>query len=896
MKIITTLLMLFISIISFAQTSLYGNITDEYGQPIPGVSVQLKGTDQRTISDFDGFFAITTNKEYPYTLEISSVGFEPVTEVVNSGTIEVNITLKEISFLDELVVAASRAPERIFESPVSIERYGINDVKAAPSADFYAGLENIKGVDVNTNSLTFQSINTRGFATFTNTRFVQLIDGMDNVSPSLNFALGNLIGVNELDVQNIELLPGASSALYGANAFNGILFMNTKNPFDHQGISTYFKTGITSQEAAGDNEFYDVGLRMAKAFGDKFAAKVNFAYLRGTDWYASNRDNVLNPGESRAEDPAYDGLNVYGDEVRTALPGIGFVSRTGYDEADLTDYEAESIKFDGSLHYRPFGDDFEIIYAAKVGKGQTMFQDSNRFSLKNFLLQQHKLEVRNDNFFIRSYITAEDAGDAYDTRFAGININRRWKSDQQWFGEYAFAFQQAFSQTGSEELAHSAARDFADTGRFEPGTAEFQNAFNSVTSDPDFETGARFISKTQFTHHDANYNFSHLLGDFADIQIGGSFREYNLISDGTIYTDFDGSIDYSEFGIYSQIQKKLIDDRLKLTGSVRYDKSELFDGNYSPRFSVGYTLGRNRNRNIRASIQTGFRNPTTQDLFIGLDIGEGAVVGSAEANLDRYTRVVNGTQISGRAAYENSYTANSVRAFLQTGGTDTSVLEIANPDIVKPEKVTAIELGYRADFGKLLLDVSGYYNMYQDFIATVDVASPLSGDVGTTEAENSLRAGNFAGFQTITNSTADINSYGAVFGISARVFGNYELNTSYTFAEQDFDQSQDPGFRTSFNTPRHKFKAMFGNENLLRNFGFNTAVRWSTDYIWESAFAVGEVPSFTVFDAQINYRIPALKAKIKLGGTNLTGEEYFTALGTGNIGSQYYIGLYFNNL
>ena len=73
--------------------------------------------------------------------------------------------------------------------------------------------------------MTFQSVNTRGFATFANTRFVQLVDGMDNSTPALNFPIGNLVGMNEVDVQSVELLPGAASALYGANAFNGILFM-----------------------------------------------------------------------------------------------------------------------------------------------------------------------------------------------------------------------------------------------------------------------------------------------------------------------------------------------------------------------------------------------------------------------------------------------------------------------------------------------------------------------------------------------------------------------------------------------------------------------------------------------------------------------------------------------
>ena len=108
------------------------------------------------------------------------------------------------TFLDEIVVSASRTPERIMESPVTIERLDSRAIKNTTSPSFYDGLENLKGVDINSNSLTFSSLNTRGFATFANTRFVQLVDGMDNSSPALNFAIGNFLGLNELDVQSVN--------------------------------------------------------------------------------------------------------------------------------------------------------------------------------------------------------------------------------------------------------------------------------------------------------------------------------------------------------------------------------------------------------------------------------------------------------------------------------------------------------------------------------------------------------------------------------------------------------------------------------------------------------------------------------------------------------------------
>ncbi|WP_339611235.1 TonB-dependent receptor, partial [uncultured Planktosalinus sp.] len=892
---------------------------DNNGLPILGANIIVTNTSQGTVTDFDGNFTLTVSEQPPFTLEISSVGFESKSFDVTANNQVVNAVLVEGTSLDEIVVSASRTPERIFESPVTVERYGIKEIKNTAAASFYGGLENLKGVDINTNSLTFKSVNTRGFATFANTRFVQLVDGMDNAAPVLNFPLGNLLGMTELDVHSIELLPGASSALYGANAFNGILFMTSKNPFDFEGISAYYKQGITSQEAAGDNSFFDFGVRVAKKFSDKFAAKANFSFLKGTDWYAVSEKDVLNPGRDRSH-PNYDGLNIYGDEVFTNIKGVGEglaaaglipaaavnllpsenVSRTGYAERDLTDYNAESVKFDAALYYRPWGNDFEISYLGKIGVGSTIYQGANRYAINNFFLQQHKIEFKNDNFFLRGYITDEDAGDSYDTRFTAVNLNRQWKSDREWFGQYAGAFIQGTLAGLSPEQAHALGRQTADTGRFEPGTPEFQNAFNKVTNDPNPTTGGQFKDASQLRHADANYNFTHLMPDIAEVQVGGSFREYRLNSFGTIFTDFDGPISYNEYGAYLQVQKKLVDDRLKLTGSVRYDESELFDGSFSPRFSIAYSAGEKRNHNIRGSVQSGFRNPTTQDLFIGLDVGRAILVGSAEANLDRYNNTFpisgagaaatgsNSGTVSGRDAYENAFSLSSVNA---------GAPEAANVDLVKPEQVTAFEVGYRARLGRVILDMNVYYNQYQDFISNETVIVPLYGEVGDNSLSLlALQQGDVKPFQTYTNSDADVKSYGATVGIGSRVFGNFDLDANYTFAEEDFDQASAPDFRTSFNTPKHKVKVSFGNTDVVKNLGFNINYRWSDAFEWQATFADGNVPAYSVVDAQINYTIPVIKSTLKVGAANIGNNEYFTAFGTGLIGTQYYVSLIINNL
>ena len=396
-KLLSVVCALFLGATMFAQTTFSGSVKEaRTGEPIPGVNIKVSGKSIGTTTDFDGNFSLKIAQNPPISLEISLIGFGSKTVEVTKSNQILSILLDEIATnLNEVVVSASRTPERILESPVTIERMDIREIKNTSSPTFYDGLENLKGVDVNTSSFTFKSVNTRGFATFANTRFMQLVDGMDNSSPALNFNLGNLLGMSELDVNTVELLPGASSALYGANAFNGILFMTSKNPFEYTGISTYVKTGITSQKAAGDNQFVDVGIRMAYKFSEKFAAKASFSYLKGEEWHATDYNQYIDAGAgnpdqiiaSTGTQTAFDQANVYGDEVTLAatpfknLKGVGQylesigklpagtsnllptdnVSRTGYKESDLTDYNAESAKVDIALHYKPFADDFETV-------------------------------------------------------------------------------------------------------------------------------------------------------------------------------------------------------------------------------------------------------------------------------------------------------------------------------------------------------------------------------------------------------------------------------------------------------------------------------------------------------------------------------------------------------
>ena len=537
------------------------------------------------------------------------------------------------------------------------------------------------------------------------------------------------------------------------------------------------------------------------------------------------------------------------------------------------------------------------------------------------------MKLKGKNFFVRGYTTTEDGGKSYDMLFTGLNINRKWKDDKTWFGQYAGAFVQATLAGQTPENAHIISRSVADTGRFMPGTPEFQNAFNQVINDPDVLTGSKLVDNSRIYHSDANYNFKDLI-KFGEIQVGGSYRQYQLNSHGRIYTDANGPIYYNEYGVYAQLQKKFLEDRFKFTGSLRYDKSKNFDGSYSPRVSLVYSAGEKKQHNFRASYQTGFRNPSTQDQYIGFNVGNAVLVGSAPDNLLRYSEsrpVANGSPaigqvyaggssvvMTGENAYLNSYTKSSVDAFAafaaaNPGNTPgaAALLKKTNVNFVKPEEVQAIELGYRSQYKEVNIDVNGYYNTYNNFIGNLTVVAPLYGTASETfdfaqgaptyvtnpavQTLHALGNGNYRAYQLYTNTALKIQSLGFGIGLSKRMFGYYDFGMNYNYSQFDFDQAKDPGFEAGFNTPKHRVKASIGNEKLFENFGFNASIRWNSEYLWESTFADGMIESATVVDAQINYGLPKLKSLLKLGATNIGSKEYTQVLGAGAIGQQYFI-------
>jgi outer membrane receptor protein involved in Fe transport len=915
-----TFVALLISVTAWAQTTISGKINEASGDPLVGVNIVVKGTIKGTITNINGNFNLSVSQSPPFTLSISYVGFiTQEIEITETSTSGLGITMAEQTLLgQEIVVSASRVEESILSSPVTIEKLDILAIQQASAPDFFDQLNYVKGVQTAQGSMTFNAVNTRGFATIANTRFVALVDGMDISAPLLNFPTGNLVGIPDLDVESVELVPGAASALYGPNAFNGILFMNSKNPFEYQGLSAQAKLGVTESNANGTNPMYNFQLRYAKAFNNKVAFKVNFSIMEATDWRANDYTTDKNFPIRAPGDSNFDGLNLYGDEVEIFYGGLGpflgalDLRRTGWKEEDLLETDAaRSIKADAALHYR-LTDKIEALYNYRFGGGRSIYQGSGKFILRDFTQQFHKLELKSDNFFVRGYMTQTDDGDSYNMDALGIYLNESISpTATEWapiyIPAYVLALQGYYTAlgvpAGNKQAAHAFARQTADATRPAVGSSQFTNLVETIRTTKFNEgAGAAFVEGSRLYHGEFNYDFKNMI-DIVDIQIGGNFRQYDIFSDGTIFDEeqnADGSyerVKINEYGGYVQLGKSI--GNLKLAASARYDKNENFEGQFNPRVSAVYTAG--GSHNFRASFQTGFRNPDSQSQFIWFPTASGILIGSTEANAARY-----GLHNGG------AYTNRSVLSFFDAGGsfdTDGTPLDAdGNPtdpvsaglatdnfDYVQPEKLQAFEVGYKGIIGgDLLIDLNYYHNIYNDFIAQKTVYNKLP-IMRRGQVVRGATGDIITEFRPYLNAQEKVTSDGIGLGFTYNLGRGFNFNGSYDYATFNVSKVDlNSEFEAGFNTPEHKFMVGFANRDVGENIGFSVAFRWQDEFLWQSAFGEGTIPSYGTLDFQINKKLKALKSVIKVGATNLGGQDYRTNLGAGFVGTIYYISLTFD--
>jgi len=928
--LLAVLLLLVHGITAVAQHIIQGRVFDETKQPIVGASVLIAGTRNGTVTDLDGYFTLNSSKSFPLTITVAFIGYktQEVT-VANSTAIAVRLN-PDTEVLQEVNVVERRLSEQQQKSALTVEAMDVLAIKETPAVSFYEGLGNLKGVDLTSASIGFKIINTRGFNSTSPVRSLQIIDGVDNQAPGLNFALGNFLGASELDVMNVDIIAGASTAFYGPNAFNGVISMTTKNPYDFQGLSASVKLG--------ERNLQEYAVRWADALTRKdgtksFGYKLNFYYLRANDWEATNYA-ASDGSEMKEDNPGgFDAVNIYGDEntetnndwrdplERFERPGLELYYRNGYKEKDIVDYNTENLKLNAGLFYR-FRNNVQLSYNSFFGSGTTVYQGENRFSLKDILFFQNVVEIKKDDkWFVRAYATNEDAGNSYDAVVTAFRMNEAVVNNLEWNTQYNNNWRRFFvdkvqglpgfpdkdpnqsyddwangpysqfllENRDSLTAWHTRNRDITNSfsfNRINEGTAEFDSTKNHLTNTLFTQGGSKFYDKSALYHIHGQYTFNFTWGD---VVVGANGRMFRPNSRGTIFDElvlsnerFDpvsGQLVYDttyrtisvvEYGVYAGWTKQFMNDRLRLSATLRMDKNQNFDYLFSPAVSAVYDI--DERNTIRVSFSSAVRNPTLSDQYLRYDAGRATLLG----NLSGFDSLVT---VESFGDFRNSL--------------DKADLDYFNVAPITPEQVQTIEFGYRAILLKrLYVDATYYFSYYTNFIGfklgldiDFDPFIPLPRDIDA--------------YRVAANTQDAVSTQGFSLGANYYLNDHISINGNYTFNRLDTRGSTDP-IIPAFNTPTNKFNIGFTGRNYTfgdyhdGKLGFSVNFKWIEGFLFEgSPQFTGSIPSYYLLDAQTSYTIVPWKTTFKLGASNLTNNLQFQVYGGPFIGRLAYASIVF---
>jgi outer membrane receptor for ferrienterochelin and colicins len=226
-KNILCLFCLFISFNSFAQ-NIKGTISSE-GEPLSFVNVYLKNTTKGAVSNENGTYTITNVSPGNYTIIASFTGFrsESKSITISNSDVIVNFDLSLSESLNEVVVTGTLKPVSRLESPVPVEVYSPTFLKKNPTPNIFEALQNVNGVrpQLNCNVCNTGDIHINGLeGPYT----LVLIDGMPIVS-GLSTVYG-LSGIPNSLIEQVEIVKGPASSLYGSEAVGGLINIITKLP------------------------------------------------------------------------------------------------------------------------------------------------------------------------------------------------------------------------------------------------------------------------------------------------------------------------------------------------------------------------------------------------------------------------------------------------------------------------------------------------------------------------------------------------------------------------------------------------------------------------------------------------------------------------------------------
>ncbi len=848
--------------------------------------------------------------------------------------------------LNEVIVSASRIEESIFKAPISVTKVSALQLQNSPSIELISSLARYKGIDVSQSSWFVTSLSTRGFNSAKAERLLQLADNVEFMSPTSSLYGGNWMGTPDLDIDNIEVIYGANSALYGSGALNGVVLMTSKDPFKHQGLTVSFR--------AGSRALVDGQLRYAQVLSKRFAFKINANFIEGNEFLGDSDAAIKAKTEgglagSDAANNAYGSpfgwnkINYFGD-VGSTITNPDFtkfndgksyrIYMPGYRESELLGansgpkfgffgdgFKAGNVRLNPSLHFK-IDERTQASYEYRKSIGNGIFQSTSRFAWREMAYDLHKFEIKNDRWFVRAYSLYDFGGKAYELGGVANALQNTRITDaaNNVFPTVAANYFSAWNQI----FAAACGTGFG--GGILPGiqTPDAVNGSSPTTFSLPTIQGGQSVENAAKLAFDLTQNLQikPLIGDsvpsvfqkitsqvangVGDLKINGATIK------GAAFANTARNVDLS-----AQREFRFKTTNVVVGGAYR---SYLLKSN-GTLFSDGVNSPLNtEERNGITNWESGVYGQIQQKLLdekltLALASRLDAFKNFGTKLSPRISAVYSAGNHNIRANYSSAYRAPAqldqyiyldFGSILLTGNTENGFKGLNSagtaPYEVKklaPEQMKSWEIGYKALITKdLQIDLSYYRSRYSGFIGIVrfqgreDGTMPEGNFTGTKTGDWAKPVGDRTRgrfIQTWANSDTVVTTQGAFVSIDYRLNKNISFYGNYTWAKI----SKIEGLIAGFNTPKHKFN-LGANGLIVKDLAYSVNYRWSDTYTYFMPFDEGQINAFGTLDAQLNYHAKTLKTTFKLGGTNLTNANAITVYGSAPISRIVYVGAVFD--
>ena len=473
-----------------AQTNtVKGKITDGV-EALYGVNVVIQGTTTGVITDDDGNFTLSSDQDFPWTLEISSLGFEGQTVVANSANQVISISLNSGEALDEVVISGSRKAEKAVNAASSIQVLGAKAIENKSSFNSLTLLDDMVGVQIDKHGANRTGVALRdNVDLFTTSTLVMLDYRTLNVN-GIGFFDADVSNLSNLDLERVEVVLGPASALYGPGVGAGVVHYLSKDPFKHPGTSIELHTGGFEKNGSFDMNMFKMNFRHAVSNDDDtFGYKFNLKY-------GENEDFDL------AESASSNFVNTITDAAtgRVVKTIDGFQERNSQRGADAT------------LYYRP-SNNLSITTVAGINEvaanifisstGETRAQQRSAFI---------QTRVQSGNLFMQYNYT--DTANPTEDKYRGFNYRTGVTSGVE-------------SKQSQFQLQYEIALDQINTG-LSIGVEHMSSKFDTSTA-----TFGRFENDDDYRIYGAYFSAKTKLSDKLNLQLAGRYDKYPEVGESS---------------------------------------------------------------------------------------------------------------------------------------------------------------------------------------------------------------------------------------------------------------------------------------------------------------------------------------------------------------------------